>query len=90
MKQCACRFCLQVLTSEQLIFPVVHGTPYSGYDAREHTHSAVADQDRGLVQRLAGTEGNAALCKSEAGGRSGRVSQLPRTPRHPGRAAGDG
>lgn len=52
MKQCACRFCLQVLTSEQLIFPVVHGTPYSGYDAREHTHSVVADQDRGLVMKL--------------------------------------
>ena len=34
-----------------------------------------------LAQRLAGTEGNAALCKSEAGGRSGRVPQLPRTPR---------
>ena len=30
-----------------------------------------------LAQRLAGTEGNAALCKSEAGGRSGRVPQVP-------------
>ena len=52
MKQCVCRFCLKVLASEQLSFPVVHGTPYGGYDAREHTQSAVADQDRGLVMKL--------------------------------------
>jgi hypothetical protein len=52
MKHCACRFCLQVLTSEQLIFPVVHGTQYSGYDAREHTHSAVLHRNRGLVRKF--------------------------------------
>lgn len=34
-----------------------------------------------LAERLASTFQNAALCKSEAGGRSGRVPQLPRTPR---------
>jgi hypothetical protein len=55
---------------------------------RKNLGNPVAAVDT-LAQRLAGTEGNAALCKSEAGGRSGRVPQLPRT-RRPGRAAGDG
>jgi hypothetical protein len=52
MKQCACRFCLQALASEQLSFPVVYSPLDNGYDAREHSDSTVLHRDGGLLRKF--------------------------------------
>jgi hypothetical protein len=52
MKQCVCRFCLKVLASEQLDFPIVHGTPDDDHGARVYADSTVQHRDGGLFRKF--------------------------------------